>query len=146
MTLDPGSRNPHPLPTYGTYFRQDLRHPAGRRVSKAAGSREPAYLRVTRYRDLGDGRRHMATGMHGSEPAEDIVVDTLRSTRYHVSPSRGDCRDACAIRSVCNLTNKCEIKMVYNMPSRMANTIGQLFSYVTQENWFIPSNEGFKYT
>ena len=96
---DPGSRNPHPLPTYGTYFRQDLRHPAGRRISKAAGSREPAYLRVTRYRDLGDGRRHMATGMHGSEPAEDIVVDALRSTRYHVSPSRGDCRDACAIRS-----------------------------------------------
>ena len=89
-------------PTREPTIRQDPGHPTGRRISKAAGSRahrknvSPA---GTRYRDLGDGRRHMATGMHGSEPAEDIVVDALRSTRYHVSPSRGDCRDACAIRS-----------------------------------------------
>jgi len=27
----------------------------------------------------------------------------------------------------------------------MATPIGQNFSYVTQANWFIPSNEGFKY-
>ena len=41
----------------------------------------------------------MATGMHGSEPAEDIVVDALRSNRYHMPPSQGDWRDACAVRS-----------------------------------------------
>ena len=72
-------------------------HLQGRGITSPPKNVSPA---VTRYRDLGDGRRHMATGMHGSEPAEDIVVDALRSTRYHVSPSRGDCRDACAIRSV----------------------------------------------
>jgi len=45
---------------------------------------------------------YTAPGMHGSEPAEDIIVDALRSTRYRMPPSQGDYRDACAVRSEVN--------------------------------------------
>ena len=93
----------------------------------------------TRYRDLGDGRRHMATGMHGSEPAEDIVVDALRSTRYHVSPSRGDCRDACAIRSECGIW-RCKLRdsrrMLYFCRSKQRWLRWELLLYQRRYCWW----------